>query len=412
MNRLRELINSDNRFKFIELFCRNCKQSKDKVTNNGKENCCNSDDINKVNLTNYSNIDYKRNNYIEYIVIPGINNPRWVVKNNKNAINNLGFLVKPTSMLAKYIWKASLLVNKVGLFGFIYKSRVYAKTVQFERAIHTIVNDYDIEMSAIYTGARANETKLVVQLTKQNKVTYYCKIGITKKAINEIKYERSVINRLSDKFKFIKLPAIINNKCQTYNNHELMIMRNIVGEDTKVDLSLSQLDDKVLFEISVTDEREISRLTDLINELELIKCSELQELILEVYKNPEIVLAPAHGDYIPWNRVKNHNNMILLDWENYGYYPLFYDHVNFIVHVSALIKKEKASHCLGKLVKQVKSLISLCYLYDLSISDDKVGIYITSSLLYIYSNYAENINYKEDIVAGYVEELIYLNLRE
>jgi len=394
-----DIFGSDSRFNFINLFI-----NKDSNCNPGLNNSLSGSQIvfRKYNLFRYLFGPCVPGYESEFIVLPCLSNPRWIIRSDKLNVENLGFFVKPTSKISRLIWFFSLLFNKFGFFGFLYRSRLYTKKINFEEYLSRVFPDLNLAISAIYTGARSDEAKFIVQLNSDLNKRFFCKIGFTEKAKHEIIRELEILNRISNQFDVVVTPELINYNIFYYGDAVLFVMADTILENNTLSIELTKLDEKAFSEISFFGGVSSLVFLDFILELFENNSIPVSKSILEKYNSVNVHICYCHGDYIPWNRLPYGDKLILLDWERYAQYPVFYDHINFIIHVGALIKKIPEKDCLELILSQVSRLVSVLRKNGVFMNEAEINTSIISSLFCIYKNYIDNKNYKEDILPAYV----------
>ncbi len=330
-------------------------------------------------------------NVNEYFIIPNIQNPRWFILNNSAAINNHGPIIKPTSFKAKIYWFLAKLLNKINLFSLMFPHRLVVKGSSLGRDFY---NDNSSVATILYTGAAGKYQKFTIQYS-DNKIDFlpnvFLKLSNQKSGINRIANEIQALSSLAQKsFPTLVVPNLIGviKQCGFYG-----LLQNNILEAESVFSHFYNLDNLVIAEITSSFDFKTTSVQNFLvsSSLELhIASLNIKGLgsLLDKLGNDKVILAASHGDYIPWNRFINKGTVKVIDWETFGYRPLFYDTFYFILHKIILIENGTVKSALEEGTLAISNALAL----DKPLTKNKISInlYLILILLLIYSHYMQN----------------------
>jgi len=336
----------------------------------------------------------------EYIFIPSLNNPRWIIKNNKNIIRNHGLIIKPTSVKAKIVWKLAKLLNNISLFTLIFPYRILLKGSSAENITYI---KKDLTMAIIYTGAIGKFQKFTLQFIKKNhNIESFLKVATKKDAIFRIKSEEVALDFLNSQiFKYINVPNLL--EVIKTNDFYGIIQSNIIQEDNII-LDFTSLDILAINELYLNSKiyektiREyLLQLTKKVNISELM----IDEDLLEKINSKKIIFAMSHGDYIPWNRFIESKKVKIIDWEMFAYRPIFYDIYFYLIHKAILIDKKDITQILDETLNILSKINS----FDI---DDKMKmIYLFIISIELYIHYKKNNEENDKVILNQLKNNLY-----
>jgi hypothetical protein len=275
---------------------------------------------------------------LEYLLIPGIKNPRWLILNNKNVIRNHGAIIKPTSLKAKIIWNLAKILNKFNLFSLIFPHRMIAKNTSLSNKFYDVD---DLEATILYTGAIGRFQKFTLQYSDFNfKPLLFLKIANTEYGIQKISNEKEALKSLNAfTFNNMVIPKLVDT-VKKYNFYGL-VQNNILNNETVTSI-YSDFDKLAMCEFYTQCEYKEVIFSDYLKkigfEYSFFNFPTLTDYFKQ-YNNSILLLTSSHGDYIPWNRFCSEGTVKIIDWENFDYRPIFYDVCYFIIHKIILIEK-------------------------------------------------------------------------
>ncbi|CAA6819132.1 MAG: Unknown protein [uncultured Sulfurovum sp.] len=325
-----------------------------------------------------------QDNSVEYICIPNLNNPRWLIRNDKNMIKNHGLIVKPTSFKAKLVWMIAKALNNVSLFTVVFPQRMLVQNISLEENMR---DKKDEIASIIYTGASGQFQKFTIQfINEEYRIQSFLKLGTRKDAIERIENEEKALRYLGKQtFQTMVVPQLL----ETIVNEKFygIVQSNILDKNI-MDFSLNSLDIQVMNELYL--------LSDIVQTTVSLYCLKLfeelsQESILESFKifledikDEKINLVLSHGDYIPWNRFVDQTKIKVIDWEMYAYRPIFYDIYFYMFHKEILLDQSEIESFF------TKSLNYFTQTYNVEYNERTKNIYLLVISLEVYVHYRKN----------------------
>ncbi len=334
------------------------------------------------------NVDSSTN--VEYILVPSIKNPRWLIKNDTSVILNHGPIIKPTSLRAKIIWKVARLLARIHLFTLVFPYRMIVKGTSLGKGVN---RRGDLFPSILYTGSPGKYQKFTIQyIDNNNNPVEYLKVANTNDGIKRIKNEVFALQQLSlRKLAHAQTPSMIN--VVSFDDYYGFIQTNILRND-HVSTEFLETDEAFIIELYDSFEHKVIKLSEYLTTIDYddsIKCFTDPGLavLLEKYIDNEIVLTISHGDYIPWNRFCGDGISKVIDWETLGFRPIFYDVSYFFVHKTILIDKGDIISAIGESKVAIQKLLNS----HLQVAQEQtidIELYILLILFGIISHYLEN----------------------
>jgi|SaaInlV_120m_DNA_4_1040238.scaffolds.fasta_scaffold01513_3 hypothetical protein len=345
----------------------------------------------------------------EYIIVPGIDNPRWLILNSKKAIQNHGSIIKPTSLNARTVWVIAKWLNSFGLFAFIFPHRM----VVAGSFLESFYSNENLTAAILYTGAPGKYQKFTFQYSdSKNKPVSFMKVSNTASGIKRIENEKKALIKLGDiSFDRIITPNLLSvlRKNEFYG----LVQDNILSNEG-VSVNLSKVDLKAICEIHEKFNFKEVSLSEYFNEVGLydqIKCLPEVKDYLSSANNRKILLALSHGDYIPWNRFLSKDKIKLIDWETFKYRPLFYDVCYFLLHKVVLVEKLKGQSVITESISAINELLCVFNCEKQSLENIDVKFYLLINFIELYVHYKKN-NHSADQHLLKALEYILLDLIE
>jgi hypothetical protein len=320
----------------------------------------------------------------EYVIVPSLANPRWLILNKKNAIKRHGLIIKPSSMTAVFVWEIAKILNYLKLFTFIFPHRIVSS--------FPLCNGFDLDNklspSILYTGAPGKYQKFTVQCVDESYApTSFLKLANTVSGISRIKNERVALTCLNKvNFKEIKIPLLIRGF--NYKNFYGIIQENILNMDN-MSMNFSEVDELVIEDLYRNFEHQIISTNEFLFELK----DSIDELYIgnkiTLALDKELILTVSHGDYLPWNRFNEGRVSKVIDWEMFGFRPIFYDLFYFILHESCLVKKHGAISAINSSLEIIKRMLIRGSL-PLYQHIETIELHLLMSYVLIFSHYSKN----------------------
>lgn len=219
----------------------------------------------------------------------GINNIKFYYRScSKNEIRKI---YNPTSFIGMFT------VN----FGFNFFFKILGKK-EVEKTIFSIV-DYN-KLKILYIGNNKSKQKYIALERHENNYIYkkfsINNIDAADDIKNEIYFHEEIKNNIFIP-KRIKIQVVLNS----YSNNSIscLITKELAYKQTNNN-------DKINFVFLNYFFKEFS-----LKNIEKV--------------NNEFTYCHSHGDLTPWNVKHDDGNFILLDWEDYGVRPLYYDIIQY-----------------------------------------------------------------------------------
>ena len=382
----------------------------------------NSSELNELfdnvefNRNGTSSFTLKKGQGIKYIVIPSWQNPRWFIPHNKKIIQNIGNIIKPTTVKSRIIWGIAKLFNHIDCIDLIFRDKIYIKESNLEKrylkpfsASNTFV---------IYTGAPGIYQKFTVQeMSSSGKILAYFKFGLTSLTRERISAEKSALTFLANtKFNTFKYPSLydyyhvgrfsIIKQSPAELSYNTMI-REFKGLHQRV---LEELNNK--FSETIAKEHLIENLKKKVNiinnsDIDLINKAKNDisrgiEQLLKLLENQQTLkLSFSHGDFTPWNMFTNNVDLFIFDWEMADFRVQLFDFFNFIYHRNILLGKFSLNQIYKELSFNKEWALSLLN------SDTTYKTCHIFFLIDILAHYIEHyIIIQKDGVNNKIEELI------
>ncbi len=334
------------------------------------------------------------NDAFEYIVIPGFKNPRWIILNKKNILDQPGLIIKPTSFMSKLVWTGAKIFNKFNLFTAVFPDRLIVKGSKMGATVFD-GNGYDPNI--LYTGAPGRYQKFTIQyVNEHNEPSGYFKSANSKGGIARIVNEFKGLEKLSKHdLKYMEIPQLL----EQFENRRFVgfLQGNIIKKES-ITVSLTENDILALSELHNQLGFQAVNLSEYLKEINLHQYKEDLSFVIDYFNSKTektIFLASSHGDYTPWNRFVSGNKVKVIDWETFGHRPLFYDLCYFMMHKAILIKKVSVASAVNESLAYLNKLLS--YLDKSRIDHQFINVefYLLLNLIELYLHYKKN-NHKTD----------------
>lgn len=207
---------------------------------------------------------------------------------------------------------------------------------------------------AFFTGTVGDNRKAVFYGQLDSK-GYYCKFPLTYSAKKLVQSElRALLLLQNINCNSIIIPTVIqcdqfylmsdvsnyNSKVYSELDERAFIFSNEMCDKSLNKLKLHDISDGLInesFALSIE-----SKLNELKNEKlksELIVLVRMAKILVAKYSDESIECTFAHGDFTPWNSYSNGDDIAIIDWEMFGYYPVYFDLIHYIVSKNVLLGK-------------------------------------------------------------------------
>ena len=217
----------------------------------------------------------------------------------------LNFFI-PYSLIGKISW---LLFFRIGLYRTFFSKRNIEKSIP-ESAIRRIVGNEPL--MAFNTGTKGPEQKITaLGMNISNKNEFFIKYGQTVIAKENVTNEYFILKQLSN-LDFI--PKVLD----FYSDDVQVLLKTNVLKGER--FSLTTLKHNIINQLFIIADQKV-------------ECINTTQSSLKT--------CFAHGDFCPWNMMKNHHNILIYDWEMAGNYTLGYDLFTFIFQTKFLLEPQK-----------------------------------------------------------------------
>ena len=306
-----------------------------------------------------------------YLIVSGIQNPRWFFPCEKGILRKSKNIVRPSKLRSMIIWRIAKLLSDIGLARIIFPAHIWIahrtnENNSLTQWLQEIFRNISIKI-VLYTGAPGPFQKFTAQILDGNyQVLGYVKIGSNLHTIARIENEMNSLTSLGNyDLQNIRLPKIIEKKSPVKDT--LMICTTPPPEGfSTVDHAINEVHIQALINLfhyapqkvlplqgymeNLLDE--FAQVKETSTEMNLIDFEQMLHSFISYLsiKGPnEITLIFSHGDFIPWNIFRKQSQLFIFDWEMADYRVPFWDIYTFILH-SNMVKhgknKEKMWHLL------------------------------------------------------------------
>jgi len=190
------------------------------------------------------------------------------------------------------------------------------------------------------------------------------------------------------------------------------LQRNILTNEA-VTVSLTENDLLALSELHNRLDFQAVSLSEYLKEINLHQYKEDLSFAMDYFSTiteKTIFLASSHGDYTPWNRFVSGSKVKVIDWETFGYRPLFYDLCYFMMHKTILIEKTSAVPAIKESLFYLNKLSSYLNKSKIDHQSINVNFYLLLNLIELYLHYKNNDHktdrfFLEEIKDGIITQL-------
>ena len=286
-----------------------------------------------------------------YVVLPTKANPRVFLSISNSEMARLSFeLYNPFSKKAK-VFKA------VTKFICVYcnpLARLVIPTIQFEKSdfIEFLEKNFKKKIVNSLYVATAKD-KVVLQLQDDNGVLGYLKFPITSLGEQRLLNELKAIKILS---KLCLVPKLLFDN--TYYGTPFIVLQNQIGAIGHV----NQQEYKTILDKFKKDKSfklvNHPRVINLKNKLKIYDLDEISNRLNNLISSSKNTYLEVfeHGDFAPWNLIKNENGIIPFDFEYFEECGLEYlDEFKYYFQIENLLNKRIGL----ELIKTLKSILNI-----------------------------------------------------
>ena len=212
----------------------------------------------------------------------------------------------PYSLKGKISW---FLFSTIALYRALFSKNNIESSIP-ESSIRSIVGNKSL--MAFNTGTKGSEQKITaLGININNKNEFFIKYGQTVIAKENVTNEYFILKQLSN-LDFI--PKVLD----FYSDDVQVLLKTNVLKGER--FSLTTLKHNIINQLFIIADQKV-------------ECINTTQSSLKT--------CFAHGDFCPWNMMKNHHNILIYDWEMAGNYTLGYDLFTFIFQTKFLLEPQK-----------------------------------------------------------------------
>lgn len=273
----------------------------------------------------------------KYIALPTKNNPKvYLAVDNKDIKKNSFKLYNPFSLKAKILKKIA--------FCFPYFNIIKKEKSKFVKHLESKLDKEFI--SSIYIAT--DNDKKIVQLQAENGIFGYLKIATSERGNKRVQNEMNAIELLQEG-NSIKIIAK-----DSYNGFKFFIIKEIEGE-------VNYINNTTLLKILTTLKRgkyytfdKHPRVKSIYLDLKRLNNEKYLKIFRELEKKQKLELVYEHGDFAPWNIIKQNENYTLFDFEYFVEDGIeYFDLIKYHYQIALLINKEKKENLIQNILEKI-----------------------------------------------------------
>ena len=283
-----------------------------------------------------------------YLIIPSLYNPKWIIPFHNRRIINPSTFVKPSKLVSHIIWKAALFLNNFKLISLFFSNKltIISKNKiknHYDEKFNEIYSNYN--KFALYTGAYGPYQKFTFQiLNNKNEIIGYSKTGTNQRTNLRIENEIEFLSQLNCfDFKSLSVPKL-KGKFEV-NNFSLICQSNEFKNAKPSQTNYTSIHNTVLIELFNTTKKTIDA-QDYINQIKSCYDNQSQvefvnnqnQIFKNAFKylelkllNKNIFTGISHGDFNSWNILSLKDNLYIFDWELADYRTPLWDFFHFMI---------------------------------------------------------------------------------
>ncbi len=326
-----------------------------------------------------------------YVSIPTKNNPKLLLAIDNNQIASNSFnLYNPFSKNGKFFkFFLNFLFSKLNIFSrVLYKTNLYEKS-KFINFLEKKLNQNLI--SSIYLAT--DRDKVVLQLQdKKYRVIAYLKYPITNTGIEHIKNEKNAMDILSKEYLLYS----------TFNEIPFIILKPLNGiidniSSSKLKNILSDFSRGRNSKYSLSEHPRInSILGSLKEDINLKEYLDVTNSIINISRQ-KYNLVYEHGDFTPWNIIKNKEEYTIFDFEYFIEDGIeYFDLIKYHYMVGKLLNKldnvDLIDYILSQIDNNILNILQLFLIKEIILKSINNSSYLfEKKLLHILgTKYAKN----------------------
>jgi thymidylate kinase len=319
--------------------------------------------------------------------------PRWIW--NANSKNPM--FLKFYNVSSKKAFVFASLIKLI--FALRLQKLVFKKTSYYFSILNNPVFDCNSDW-ALFTGTIGPNMKAVLYANNS-----FCKIAITPNAIQLIRTEQEVLEKINPIVSSIEIPKA------TMISHDIIRLNDVSqnGERIKkitpnhlaalleihtVEKQIIKVGDWDLFNSLKNDFRSISDPRIPKNLMRKINT------VLDTIPESELIeLSFSHGDFTPWNIYQKKDKLAVYDWELARFdRPKAFDYFHFIIQNGILVNRESWEKIYAD-IKNIEnnSFASMLFSYDLEALNNYLKYYLLINCMQYLILYSEQKNWHMQI---------------
>lgn len=372
----------------------------------------NSSELNTIKIYKSIGPIKKQGSHYYYHLVPSINNPRWLIYAERDTIKNHGPIIKPSTLLARFIWKIALVLNRINLFNLMFP---YTIECSNQLCSSLIKNKNDLA-EICYTGARGPDRRNTIKCqTYADNTIYYLKVGFNKGAKDQIALELQALKHMSTKeYHYLIIPIL---SFYDFNPQYYLLVQNNILVDQSISNFISTIDLRMFVEMILNTTTKHG----FINEFDILEYAidkwsrkSAISMYLAQKTNCPVALSTSHGDYTKWNRFISSGKCLVFDWENYSTRPILYDLCFFHFNENIMVKKMPFNKTLSIIERDSNALLSILSKAVPAYSNIDLRCHIIINCIMIIRHYSNNgsssnvtyINALSSGLEGYTSEYL------
>ena len=304
-----------------------------------------------------------------YLMLPSSKNPKVILLVDNPSLAEQSFkLYNPFSIKARVL-------KKIVKFNLIYFNRCFKLLFAQKRERSKFVSFLEKELNqkvlvSLYSATNQNKVVLQLQTTKAE-IIGYLKYPLNDFGAKYIQNEIVAINTLSKKG--VTRPYILS---KIYNKRVFLLLSKVDGDITKIDREI--LDD-ILVKFKREDSFYLSMhprikgIKERLIEQNLKQYIHLIDRVVLSSTKREYQLVYEHGDFTPWNIIKEEDRYTPFDFEYFVEDGLeYFDLLKYYYQIGKLLKLKKGIELIEYIYKEVeidefKILLSLFLLKEMAL---------------------------------------------
>ncbi len=265
----------------------------------------------------------------------------------------------------------------------------------------------ECEAEIMYTGAPGEYQKFTIQYNDDNhRARYFLKVSEKDGGIEGLKHEIAALKQIEvmNGAEHIEVPQAV--RTVSHEGFFGFVQKSILQSERTQATFLPE-DISFLAEMYGRFEMTEIRVEDYLKEIQFdasnVQMAQFRGLLRQAFSE-SVLLAASHGDYIPWNRFIAGHIVKVIDWETFGFRPLFYDIVYFCIHKAILIDKSPVSSAIAQSrlwISEARKKIKEPRLDDLG---TEIDVYLRLCLFEMIVHYSRNQNEGDRVLLAALSE--------